>query len=65
MDWTTKEYDEDLEYDDEFTPYEDLPVNPYQVTNIPLTELKAYQQTIAEGPHEWYDGGNHIYMYIE
>lgn len=64
-DWTTKEYDEDLEYDNDFTPYEDLPVNPYQVTNIPLTELKAYQQTIAEGPHEWYDGNNHIYMYIE
>ena len=64
-DWTTKEYNEDLEYDDELTPYEDLPVNPYQVTNIPLTELKAYQQTIAEGPHEWYDGSNHVYMYIE
>ena len=65
FDWTKKEYDEDLEYDDELTPYEDLPVNPYQVTNIPLTELKAYQQTIAEGPHEWYDGTNHIYMFIE
>lgn len=64
-DWTTKEYNEDLEYDDDLTPYEDLPVNPYQVTNIPLTELKAYQQTIAKSPHEWYDGSNHIYMYIE
>lgn len=64
-DWTTEEYDEEREYDDDFTPYKDLPVKPYQVTNIPLTELKAYQQTIAEGPHEWYDGRNHIYMYIE
>lgn len=63
--WTTEEYDEEREYDDDFTPYKDLPVKPYQVTNIPLTELKAYQQTIAEGPHEWYDGNNHIYMYIE
>lgn len=62
---TTTEYNEDLKYDDTLTPYEDLPVSPYQVTDIPLTELKAYQQTIAEGPHEWYDGTNHIYMYIE
>ena len=60
-----KEYDEELEYDNDLTPYEDLPVNPYQVTNIPLTELKSYQRTIAEGPHEWFDGKNHIYMYIE
>lgn len=64
-DWTTKEYDEDLEYNDDLTPYEDLPINPYPVTNIPLTELKTYQQTIAEGPHEWFDGSNHIYIYIE
>lgn len=64
-DWTTEEYNEEREYDDDFTPYKDLPVKPYQVANIPLTELKAYQQTIAEGPHEWYDGDNHIYMYIE
>ena len=63
--WTIKEYDEELEYDNDLTPYEDLPVNPYPVTNIPLTELKAYQQTIAEGPHEWFDGSNHIYLYIE
>lgn len=64
-DWTTKEYDEDLEYDDDLTPYEDLPVNPYQLTNIPLTDLENFRQTIAEGPHEWYDGANHIYMFIE
>lgn len=64
-DWTTEEYDEEREYDDDFTPYKDLPVKPYQVTNIPITELKAYQQTIADGPHEWFDGDNHIYMYIE
>lgn len=64
-DWTTKEYDEDLEYDDDLTPYEDLPVNPYQVTDIPLTDLDNYRQIIADGPHEWYDGANHIYMFIE
>lgn len=62
---TTNEYNENLEYDDDLTPYKDLPVNPYQVTNIPLTELKSYQQTIAEGSHEWFDGNNHIYMHIE
>lgn len=64
-DWTTEEYNEELEYDADLTPYENLPVNPYQVTNISLTELKAYQQTIAEGPHEWFDSNDHIYMYIE
>ena len=64
-DWTTKEYDEELEYNDDLTPYEDLPINPYPVTNIPLTELKTYQQTIAEGPHEWFDGDNHVYIFVE
>lgn len=64
-DWTTEEYDEEREYDDDFTPYKDLPVKPYQVTNIPLTNLNNYRQTIADGPHEWYDGSDHIYMYIE
>lgn len=64
-DWTKKEYNEDLEYDDDLTPYKDLPVNPYQVTSIPLADLDNYRQIIADGPHEWYDGDSHIYMYIE
>lgn len=65
FEWTKKEYEEDMAYDEDLTPYEDLPVNPYQVTNIPLTDLDNYRQIIADGPHEWYDGDNHIYMYIE
>ena len=62
---TTKEYESDMKYDENLTPYEELPVNSYQITNIPLTDLDNYRQIIAEGPHEWYDGDNHIYMYIE
>lgn len=62
---TTKEYEEDMKYNKDLTPYKDLPVNPYQVTNIPLTDLDNYRQAIAYGPHEWYDGSNNIYMYIE
>lgn len=62
---TTKEYEEDMKYDKDLTPYKDLPVNPYQVTNIPLTDLDNYRQAIADGPDAWFDGDNHIYMFIE
>ena len=62
---TKKEYDEDREFDSTLSPYEYLPINPYQLNNIPLIKLNNYRQTIAEGPHEWFDGKNHIYMYIE
>lgn len=62
---TTKEYNEDREFDNTLSPYEYLPINPYQLNNIPLIELNNYRQIIAEGPHEWFDGSNHVYMYIE
>lgn len=60
---TTKEYEED--YNETDTTYKDLPFNPYQLTSIPLTDLENFRQTIAEGPHEWYDNKHFIYMYIE
>ena len=62
---TKKEYDEDREFDNTLSPYEYLPINPYQLNNIPLIELNNYRQIIAEGPHEWFDGKHHAYTYIE
>lgn len=62
---TKKEYDEDRDFDNTLSPYKDLPINPYQLNNIPLTELDNYRQIIAEGPHEWFDGKHRVYTYIE
>ena len=62
---TKKEYDEDREFDSTLSPYEYLPINPYQLNNIPLIKLNNYRQIIAEGPHEWFDGKHRVYTYIE
>lgn len=58
--------DEDYEdYYSDGTSKEELPTNPYKLSNIPLTDIGAIQLALDNGPHHFKDQHNNILTFIE
>ena len=58
----------DSDYDDYFndgTPKENLPTSPYQLLDIPLTDIDAIQLALDNGPHRFKDQNKNIITFIE
>lgn len=59
---------DDEDYDDYYsdgTPKENLPTSPYQLLDIPLTDIDAIQLALDNGPHRFKDQNNNIITFIE
>lgn len=59
---------DDEDYDDYYsdgTPKEDLPTSPYQLLDIPLTDIDAIQLALDNGPHRFKDRNDNIRTFIE
>lgn len=59
---------DDEDYDDYYsdgTPKENLPTSPYQLLDIPLTDIDAIQLALDNGPHRFKDQNGNIHTFIE
>ena len=59
---------DDEDYNDYYsdgTSKEELPTNPYKLSNIPLTDIGAIQLALDNGPHRFKDQHNNIITFIE
>lgn len=59
---------DDEDYNDYYsdgTSKEELPTNPYKLSNIPLTDIGAIQLALDNGPHRFKDQNNDIFTFIE